>query len=96
MFAHQFFDSTNPVWLNGPHGEVYYTQILPPGEFEGTALDAPKRRARPGDEEDLKKWHLAQDLDSDEYSEDDDEYYSQSFDDKHNEVQGRRMFYSQL
>ena len=44
LFAHQFHDSINPVWLKGNVAQVYYTQILPPGEFQGTGLGAPKRR----------------------------------------------------
>ncbi len=48
MFAHQFFDSALPVWLRGTHAQIYYTQILPPGEFEGTGFHAPKRRPRSG------------------------------------------------
>ena len=45
MFAHQYFDSTNPVWFKGKHGQIYLTQILPPGEFEGTSFNAPLRRS---------------------------------------------------
>ena len=43
MFAHQYFDSALPVWLKGEQAQIYFTQILPPGEFEGTTLSAPKR-----------------------------------------------------
>jgi hypothetical protein len=46
MFAHQYFDSTNPVWFKGNHGQIYLTQILPPGEFEGTSFNSPLRRPR--------------------------------------------------
>ena len=35
MFAHQYFDSAFPVWLKGEQAQIYYTKILPPGEFEG-------------------------------------------------------------
>merc|ERR1712226_975726 len=53
-------------------------QILPPGEFEGTALDAPKRRPRPGDDEDRKKWnreHGIEDSDEESSEEEDDYEY---------------------
>jgi hypothetical protein len=43
MFAHQYFDSAFPVWLKGQHAQVYYTKILPPQEFQGSGLHAPKR-----------------------------------------------------
>ena len=75
MFAHQYFDSALPVWLKGPHGEVYYTQILPPGEFEGTALDAPKRRPRPDDPEDLKQWRKDHGVEGSEEESSDEELY---------------------
>ncbi|XP_064640528.1 GA-binding protein subunit beta-2-like isoform X2 [Lineus longissimus] len=45
--AHQYSDSKFPVWLDGKQTQIYYTQILPPGEFEGTVFHSPKRRHRP-------------------------------------------------
>ena len=45
-FAHQYFDSANPVWLKGKQAQIYLAQILPPGEFEGTSIDAPLRRPK--------------------------------------------------
>ena len=48
MFAHQYYDSALPVWLAGNQAQIYYTQILPPGEFEGTGFHAPRRRPRSG------------------------------------------------
>ena len=44
--AHQFFDSAFPVWMNGPQSQLYFTNILPPGVFEGTRLDSPKKKMR--------------------------------------------------
>jgi len=44
LFAHQYFDSKLPVWFKGKHAQMYFTKILPPGEFEGTGLDAPRRK----------------------------------------------------
>ena len=44
MFAHQYHDSAFPVWLKGNKSQLYFTQILPPGEFEGTGIEAPKRQ----------------------------------------------------
>ena len=48
--AHQFYDSAFPVWLKGPKSQIYYTNILPPGEFEGSMFHSPMRRplSRPG------------------------------------------------
>ncbi|KAK3596887.1 hypothetical protein CHS0354_029074 [Potamilus streckersoni] len=47
--AHQYFDSKFPVWIKGGQCQLYFTNILPPGEFEGTRFDSPiKRRARSG------------------------------------------------
>ena len=43
MFAHQYFDSAFPVWLKGQHGQIYYTNILPPGEYEGSQFGAPRK-----------------------------------------------------
>ncbi|GFR93819.1 ankyrin repeat domain-containing protein 60 [Elysia marginata] len=42
MFAHQYHDSAMPVWIRGGRAQVYFSKILKPGEFEGTALNAPK------------------------------------------------------
>ncbi|KAJ8302991.1 hypothetical protein KUTeg_019387 [Tegillarca granosa] len=42
--AHQFFDSAFPVWLKGGQCQMYYTNILPPGEFGGSRFNSPKRR----------------------------------------------------
>ncbi len=48
MFAHQYHDSATPVWLQGDHGQIYYTKILPPGEFQGTSLNAPRNPGKSG------------------------------------------------
>ncbi|KAK3086422.1 hypothetical protein FSP39_018250 [Pinctada imbricata] len=44
--AHQFFDSAFPVWMSGPQSQLYFTNILPPDDFEGTRLDSPKKKVR--------------------------------------------------
>ena len=58
MFAHQFFDSATPVWLKDQEARMYFMQIQPPGEYQGTALSAPKRKdvqpKRYSDEEDTE------------------------------------------
>ena len=57
MFAHQYFDSAFPVWLKGETAQIYFTKIMPPGEFEGTGISAPRRQVeersseKPKDEE---------------------------------------------
>ena len=45
-FAHQYFDSSFPVWKKGTQAQLYLQQILPPGEFQGTSLNAPKSKHR--------------------------------------------------
>ena len=45
LFAHQYFDSAFPVWLKGKP-QIYYSNILPPQEFEGTRIGSPHRRPR--------------------------------------------------
>ncbi|XP_071958468.1 uncharacterized protein [Antedon mediterranea] len=44
--AHQMYDSKLQTWMKGDHKKLYMAQILPPGEFSGSALNAP-RRERP-------------------------------------------------
>ena len=46
MFAHQYYDSALPVWLTGEQSQLYFMQILPASEFEGTSFSAPRRRER--------------------------------------------------
>ena len=71
MFAHQYFDSAFPVWLKGQVGQVYYTQILPPGEYEGSSLSAPKKPGWvAGGREHLERIHAMSDEDSDSDDED--------------------------
>ncbi|XP_033110010.1 uncharacterized protein LOC117111224 [Anneissia japonica] len=41
--AHQMYDSTLQTWMKGDHKKLYMAQILPPGEYSGTALSAPRR-----------------------------------------------------
>ena len=44
LMMHQQFDSTYPTWLKGKYAQVYFCQTLPPGEFAGTGISAPRRR----------------------------------------------------
>jgi hypothetical protein len=47
LFPHQRFDSALPANLvNGPEAQVYRPQLVPPGEFGGTGLDAPRRKVK--------------------------------------------------
>lgn len=41
--AHQYYDSSFPVWKRGNKCQVYFMNILPPGEYEGTRFNSPKR-----------------------------------------------------
>ena len=43
MFAHQYHDSAFPVWFKGPYQQIYFRQILPPGEFDSSAINARKK-----------------------------------------------------
>lgn len=45
--AHQFNDSAFPVWLKGDKCQMYFTNILPPSEYEGTRLNSPRRKTHP-------------------------------------------------
>ena len=45
--AHQFNDSAFPVWLKGDQCQLYFTNILPPTEYEGTRLNSPRRKVHP-------------------------------------------------
>ncbi|XP_005092657.1 uncharacterized protein LOC101845386 isoform X2 [Aplysia californica] len=47
LFAHQYHDSSFPVWKRGASAQIYVQKILKPGEFEGTALSAPKGGKHP-------------------------------------------------
>ena len=49
--AHQYFDSAFPVWKKGGKCQLYFSNILPPGEFEGTRFDSPKKRVPKLDDE---------------------------------------------
>lgn len=44
LMMHQQFDSAFPTWLKGTYSQVYFCQTLPPGEFAGTGISAPRRR----------------------------------------------------
>ncbi|XP_052816488.1 ankyrin repeat and SAM domain-containing protein 4B-like isoform X2 [Mya arenaria] len=41
--AHQYYDSALPVWKKGGKCQLYFMNILPPGEYEGTRFGSPKR-----------------------------------------------------
>jgi len=43
LMMHQQFDSNFPVWFKGTQAQLYFCQTLPPGEFAGTGLSAPRR-----------------------------------------------------
>ena len=45
--AHQMYDSKLKTWYDGAYSQMYAAQILPPGEFSGTRMSAPKRKHRP-------------------------------------------------
>ena len=42
VMMHQQFDSKYPTWFNGPYGTKYICSTLPPGEYSGTRINAPK------------------------------------------------------
>ena len=42
MFAHQYHDSSQKISLSGSQAQMYVMQVLPPGEFEGTRISAPR------------------------------------------------------
>ena len=44
VMMHQQFDSAYPTWLKGQYAQVYFCQTLPPGEFAGTGISAPRRK----------------------------------------------------
>lgn len=44
LMMHQQFDSSYPTWLKGTYAQIYFCQTLPPGEFAGTGISAPRRR----------------------------------------------------
>lgn len=46
LMMHQQFDSAYPTWLKGNYSQVYFCQTLPPGEFAGTGISAPRRRPK--------------------------------------------------
>ena len=50
LMMHQQFDSAYQTWLKGNYAQVYFCQTLPPGEFAGTGISAPRRKpAQPAD-----------------------------------------------
>ena len=56
MKAHQYFDSAFPVWKKGKQVQLYFANILPPGEYEGTRFNSPKKRVPvEEDEEDYEE-----------------------------------------
>lgn len=44
LMMHQQFDSNFATWFKGTQAQLYYCQTLPPGEFGGTGLSAPRRK----------------------------------------------------
>ena len=68
LMAHQMYDSHLKTWLSGEHAQRYHTQILPPGEFSGSGISAPRRprassvpRERRGDDDDDERSMYSQD-----------------------------------
>ena len=55
MKAHQYFDSAFPVWKKGDQVQLYFANILPPGEFEGTRFNSPKKRIAVDEEEEYEE-----------------------------------------
>ncbi|KAH9515697.1 Ankyrin repeat domain-containing protein 60 [Bulinus truncatus] len=47
LFAHQYHDSSFPVWKRGKSAQIYVSTILKPGEYEGTSLSAPRSGRHP-------------------------------------------------
>lgn len=45
LMAHQYYDSAFPIWKKGHMSQMYLMNILPPGEFEGTRFNSPKKRS---------------------------------------------------
>ncbi|XP_043946501.1 ankyrin repeat domain-containing protein 60 [Protopterus annectens] len=42
LFAHQKFDSKLKPWHTGSHAKLYMANLQKPGEFQGTAINAPR------------------------------------------------------
>uniref|UniRef100_H3ABC2 Ankyrin repeat domain 60 n=1 Tax=Latimeria chalumnae TaxID=7897 RepID=H3ABC2_LATCH len=42
LFAHQKFDSKLKTWQTGSHAKLYMANLLKPGEFQGTCINAPR------------------------------------------------------
>lgn len=64
LMMHQQFDSAYPTWLKGKYAQVYFCQTLPPGEFAGTGISAPRRRAvEPGNQLQYEESFLEQSSD---------------------------------
>ena len=55
MKAHQYFDSAFPIWKKGKQVQLYFANILPPGEYEGTRFNSPKKRIPVEEDEDLEE-----------------------------------------
>lgn len=67
--AHQMFDSKLKTWLEGPYAQMYCSQIVPPGEFTGTSLSAPRRKHRPSSAPSDDRHSVATDASSERYFE---------------------------
>ena len=43
LMAHQMYDTHQKTWYSGRYRRIYTAEILPPGEFSGSRINAPKR-----------------------------------------------------
>ncbi|XP_041453830.1 uncharacterized protein LOC121407006 [Lytechinus variegatus] len=73
--AHQMYDSKLKTWYTGAYAQMYATQILPPGEFSGTRLNAPRRKHRP--QSASSGWSSDGEIDDDDWLVDQDEVGTQ-------------------
>ena len=64
LMMHQQFDSAHPTWLKGQYAQVYFCQTLPPGEFSGTGINAPRRRPAKDDINPLNRDSLLERIES--------------------------------
>jgi len=66
--AHQYFDSAFPVWLKGDQCQLYFTNILPPGEFEGSRLSSPMKNIIKGLQTDVTRLTFEEDFEQECYT----------------------------
>lgn len=71
--AHQFNDSAFPVWLKGDQCQLYFSNILPPSEYEGTRLNSPRRKCHPLEQTKERLYGGDGETQEEEYEVDEDE-----------------------